>query len=171
MFKRKPSDRHLISSLFFAFAILLFHVFLLAAIGLLVLIFRGIVNYFLWILLAGGLLAGGGFFLLYRLLQKEKSAIARLLELPEFRDRRVEVNLLGGLASVKIGEGEAPAGAALDEGPPAGAFLLEDPNRAFVRELSDLARLLEKNLISMEEYNRAKNLLLATDAVSGCAEK
>ncbi|MFP4225433.1 MAG: hypothetical protein ACLFRF_01780 [Desulfobacterales bacterium] len=161
MFKRNPSDNHLISSLFFAFAILLFHVLLLAAIGLLVLIFRGIVNYLVWILLGGGLLAGAGLFLLYRYIQKEKTMVAKLLELPELKDRRVEVNILGGLASFKIDNQNSDTHwPAIDQESPPSVHQLDDPERMRVRELSELARLLEKNLISFEEYDRAKKALM-----------
>ena len=161
MFKRKPNDNHLISSLFFAFSILLFHVLLLAAIGLLVLIFRGIVNYLVWILLGGGLLAGAALFLLYRYMQKEKTMVAKLLELPELKDRRVEVNILGGLASFKIdSNNNGEAWPAIDQEGMPSVHQLEDPGRMRVRELSELARLLEKNLISFEEYDRAKNALM-----------
>ncbi len=161
MFKRKPSDNYLISSLFFAFAILLFHVLLLAAIGLLVLIFRGIVNYLVWILLGGGLLAGAGLFLLYRYIQKEKTMVAKLLELPELKDRRVEVNILGGLASFKIDNQNSDTHwPAIDQESPSSVYQLDDPERMRVRELTELARLLEKNLISFEEYDRAKNALM-----------
>ncbi|MDZ7833367.1 MAG: hypothetical protein U5L07_16605 [Desulfobacterales bacterium] len=144
-----------------AFAILLFHVLLLAAIGLLILIFRGIVNYLVWILLGGGLLAGAGLFLLYRYIQKEKTMVAKLLELPELKDRRVEVNILGGLASFKIDNQNSDTHwPAIEQESPSSVYQLDDPERMRVRELSELARLLEKNLISFEEYDRAKNALM-----------
>lgn len=162
MFKRKPDDTQLISSLFFAFLILLFHVVLLAAIGLLVIIFSGIINYLAWILLGAGLLAGAGLFVLYRYMQKEKSLVAKLLELPEFKDRRVEVNILGGLASFKIDHKEQTdqAWTAIDHETISPPHQLDDPDRMRVRELSELARLFEKNMISLDEYDRAKNALL-----------
>jgi hypothetical protein len=37
---------------------------------------------------------------------------------------------------------------------------LEDPGTIRIRELTELARMLEKNLITREEYNRAKQTLL-----------
>jgi len=158
MFKRKTGDNHLISSLLFASAVLLFHVLLLAGIGLVVLMFRGIVHYFVWILLGGGLLIGAGLFIIYRHLQKEKSVIARMLESPEFKGRRVEVNFLGGLASFKIDHDEhSPPAIAGDSTAPR---QLDSPGSMRVRELSELARLLEKDLISPEEYERAKDSLL-----------
>ena len=159
MFRYKPGDNHLVSSLFFAFSILLFHVVLLAAIGLLVIIFRGIVTYLAWILLGGGLLAGAGLFVLYRYLQKEKSMVAKLLQLPEFKDRRVEVNFLGGLASFKIDHNDQ-ARPAIEGEITSPSRQLEDPDLMRVRELSELSRLLENNLISLEEYDRVKNILL-----------
>lgn len=162
MFKRKSSDNSLVSSLFFAGLVLLFHVALLAAVGLLVLMFRGIVNYFLWILLGGGLLAGGGLYVLYRYMKKEKSVLASILQSPEYKDRRVEINFLGGLASFKIG-GEENSRPAVEDQSAAGAHLLENPEKMQVRELSELARLLEKDLITFEEYEKAKKKLLDSE--------
>ncbi len=159
MFKFKLSDNHLAGSLLLAFSILLFHVLLLAAIGLLIIIFRGIVNYLAWILLGGGLIAGAGVFVLYRYMQKEKSIVAKLLELPEFKNRRVEVNILGGLASFKIDQDDQTR-SAIDTTLTPVTRRLDDPDSLRVRELSELARLFEKDLITLEEYDRAKNDLL-----------
>ncbi|MFO7839029.1 MAG: SHOCT domain-containing protein [Desulfosalsimonadaceae bacterium] len=162
MFKRKSSDNPLVSSLFFAGLVLLFHVGLLAAIGLVVLVFRGIVNYFFWILLGGGLLAAGALYLLYRYMKKEKSVLADILQSPEYKDRRVEVNFLGGLASFKIGSEESSRPAIEDRSAEA-APMLEDSERMQVRELSELARLFEKDLITLEEYEKAKKKLLDSE--------
>jgi len=159
MFKLKSSDSHLASSVLLAFSILLFHVLLLAAIGLLVIIFRGIVNYLVSILLGGALLAGAGLFVLYRYMQKEKSVVSKLLELPEFKNRKVEVNILGGLASFKI-DPDDQARSAIDTEVTPLTHRLDDPDSLRVRELSELARLFEKGLISLEEYDRGKKDLL-----------
>lgn len=159
MLKLKFSDNHLVSSVLLAFSILLFHVLLIAAVGLLIIIFRGIVNYLVWILLGGGLLAGAGLFVLYKYMQKEKSMLAKMLQLPEFKNRRVEVNLLGGLASFKIDPDDQNR-SALDTAVTSPTHQLDDPDSQRVRELTELARLFEKDLISLEEYDRAKDALL-----------
>lgn len=159
MLKLKFSDNHLVRSVLLAFSILLFHVLLIAAVGLLIIIFRGIVNYLVWILLGGGLLAGAGFFVLYKYMQKEKSILAKMLQLPEFKNRRVEVNILGGLASFKIDQDDQNQ-SAIDTAVTSPTHQLDDPDSQRVRELTELARLFEKDLISIEEYDRAKDALL-----------
>ena len=93
-------------------------------------------------------------------MQIERSRVAKLLQLPEFKDRRVEVNLLGGLASFKIDHND-PARRAIEGEITAPARQLEDPDLMRVRELSELSRLLENNLITLEEYDRVKNILFS----------
>jgi hypothetical protein len=73
----------------------------------------------------------------------------------------VEVSLLGGMATVKLGQSSRPPAighdAAMD------IPRLEDPDASRSRdisELSELARLLEKDLITVAEFNKAKQHLL-----------
>ncbi len=159
-FNKKLDDNNVFKSIFLAYFILLFHVALLAVIGVLVLFFGGIVKYMIWILLGGAvLLAGSGYFLL-RYMKKQSESLSSLLMLPEFRDKNLEVNVLGGLASVKIsnenGKGAEEASPMLPYEDSGGVGQLEGPESVRVKELTELARLLEKNLITTDEYDRAK---------------
>ena len=75
-----------------------------------------------------------------------------------FQGRSFEVSFLRGLASLKFSRpddlkaiGNFPSGAKLQ---------LEDPESERIRELTELARMYEKDLITSEEYSRAKNQIL-----------
>lgn len=156
--KKEKKTEGLFKGVFMAYFILIFHVVLLGAVGCLVLFFRGFVQYMLWIFLGGTalILASALYFL--RRFRKEKEALGDTLRSPAFRGRSVEISLLGGMASVKLGQSQSPSeNPALDgSGVMEPARQLEDPTTARIRELSALARLLEEDLITREEYNKVK---------------
>ena len=148
----------LVKSVLLAYMILALHVLLIAGLGLLVLFFRGFVQYMLWIFLAGALVVLYSGYRFWRRMKAEGKTLGEMLAQPAFRGRSVEVSLLGGIASFKLG---APSGALLEAGDDVlGPLRLEDAETARIRELGELARLLEKDLITREEYDAAKQRLL-----------
>ena len=78
-----------------------------------------------------------------------------------FEGRSIEVSLLGGMATLKLGKTQDPP--LLGHDTSIDIPRLEDSdtigNRE-VTELTELARLLEKDLITVEEFNKAKRQLL-----------
>ncbi len=158
MFKKRFDDSSVVKSIFLAYFILLLHVGLLAAMGILVLFFGGIVKYMVWILLGGGVLLAGSGYMLIRYFKKESMSLSKILMMPEFRGKNVEVNVLGGLASVKITSSGENAPVLGHDGHPT-LRRIESPETRRVRELTELARLLEKDLITPDEYYRAKQEL------------
>lgn len=159
MFNGKNQDENIASGLFLTMAILVFHVVLLAAICLLVLFFHIIVNYLFWILAGACVLAVGGGYLFIRYLRGAGGeALRGVLSMPEFKGRSLEVNFLGGLASLKIGKSDEPAQQLPDHTIPLDRRI-EDENIMRTRELLTLARLLEQKLISAEEYQQAQKEL------------
>lgn len=104
MFRRRQNDDSVIGGVFIAFFILLFHVALLALIGVLVLFLSGLLNYLPWILLGGLLLLIGSGYLLVRRVVRKSGDIIRFLDVPELRGKNIELKVLGGLASVKIND-------------------------------------------------------------------
>jgi hypothetical protein len=156
MLKKKNETTALVSSLFLASSVLIFHVVLLAAMGLLVIFFSGIVNYIFWIFLGSCALIGGGVYFFFRYMKKNGGReLYQLLSLPELKGKNLEVKLLGGLASLKIADGDDKT-PAIDVHQALSSRQLEDPRSIRLRELTELSRLLEKNLITAEEYDQAK---------------
>ncbi|MFZ5572228.1 MAG: SHOCT domain-containing protein [Thermodesulfobacteriota bacterium] len=148
----------LFKSIFMAHFILFLHVFLIAGLGFLVLFFRGIVFYLPWIFFGGAVILGGAGYLIYRRLKNEGKTVKEIISLPVFRGRSVEVSLFGGLASLKV---SAPQNLPiLDSDIIDAKGQLEDPTSIPVRELTELLTLLDKKLITIEEYNKAKQKLL-----------
>ena len=83
------------------------------------------------------------------------------LNSPMFNGRTVEISVLGGLASVKVGDGSGGA-PALENHSSIPYLQLEDPASIRLRELTELADLLKKNLITLDEYHEFKQQILKT---------
>jgi len=159
MASKKKKETGLFKGVLMAYVILILHVVLAALVGCVVLFFRGITEYMIWILVGcSGLIIFSGYYF-YRRVIKEGRNLRRTLHSPMFSGREVEINLLGGLASVKIGSPTANVPALDSSGTFEPVRQLEDPATVRIRELKELARLLENNLITLEEYNQTKQEL------------
>jgi hypothetical protein len=121
-----------------------------------VIFFRGIINYMIWIFLGGliAIIVSGYHF--YKRMKTEGKTLREILNTYRHSGRSVEVSFLGGLASLKIG-GEHHNPPALNSNPSDHIKQLEDPESIRYKEFSELVRLLEKNLITLEEYNKFKD--------------
>jgi hypothetical protein len=155
--KEKQNHDGVLKSVFTAYFILVLHIFLIAALGILVLFFRGVVSYMLWIFLVGtaAIIAMG--YLMRRRMKAEGKTLNEMLALPMFKGKSVEVSILGGLASLKVENRETNR--ELETSVIKAQNLLEDPETAQIRELTTLVRMLDKNLITIDEYNKAKQKL------------
>jgi membrane protein implicated in regulation of membrane protease activity len=69
--KEVKENNGVIKSIFIAYFILLLHILLLAGLGVLILFFRGIVNYMLWVFLAGTGIIIFSAYRFYRKMKKE----------------------------------------------------------------------------------------------------
>lgn len=156
---QKPA-MELLKGVMLAHLILGLHVALVCLIGLVVIFFGGIARYWAWIFLGGlGLTAAGAFFLYRRLKAQGRGLMRDLQGMAVPSGGTLEVRLLGGLASVKFARPASPGTPAiLSDGAPR---LLEDPEAQRLRELASLAQLYEKELITREEFDRAKAALLS----------
>ena len=155
--KKIDDDKHF-KSVLMAYFILLLHVMLVAGLVLLVIFFRGIVNYMIWLFIVGSaaILASGYHF--YKRMKMEGRTLREILSAHRYSGRTVEVSFLGGLASLKI-DGAKNNLPALDSSSSGHVKQLEDPEAIRYKEFSELVRLLENGLITLEEYNRFKEQL------------
>jgi hypothetical protein len=154
----KKENLGLFKSVMVAYSILLLHVSVVAVLGILVLFFRGIVNYMLWIFLFGSTAIAVSAYLFFRRMKREGKSLREMLKTPVFNGRPVEVSLLGGLASFRLGG--RPGFPALEGDYLGASHQLEDPDTVRLRELVELGRMFENNLITFEEFNQAKKKLL-----------
>lgn len=144
----------IVKNIFAGYFILLLHVLLLVVLGLFIVFFRGLVLYLPWIV--GGLtvlllLSAWWFYRRYR--RGARSLAGALAAVPT--GRAVEISLLGGLASMRVG---APAAGAGGGSVP---LQLEDPRSARLRQLDRLLEMYQQQLISREEFLALKAELLA----------
>ena len=157
--KNTNQGENLFKAVLLTHVILFFHLLIIVGLVVMVIFFRGVTQYMLWILLGVTLLILlSGFFLYRRIRTRAKATFHDIENSSLFRGRSFEVSFLRGVASLKFGQPEnrrAIENAASDP-----KFQLEDPETVRIRELSELARLFEKNLITSEEYDRAKNQIL-----------
>lgn len=151
----------LFRSIFTAYIILILHVVLLAGIGLTILLFKGVYDYLPWIMGSIGILILGIAGVFYYRLKNSTSDIRSILSMPEFKDRTVEIKLLGGLASFKI-NAAADTLPRIEHYPDrhTDQFLLEHDINHTEKKLLKLTALYEKELISKEEFEKAKQNIL-----------
>lgn len=144
-----------------AYFVLILHVVLIAAMGLMVIFFRGVVVYMPWIFIGGVTLILSSGYYIYRRLKAHGKSLRETLNSPFLQGKSFEVSLLGGMASFKVDvDGTSrppPAITAAD--PP---LRLEDMTTKRLRELTELARLLENDMISPDEYNKLKRRLFTS---------
>ncbi len=154
----KKEGEGLFKGVMLAYLILVLHVLLLVGLGFLVFFFRGIVEYMLWIFLFGAVLVLGSGIWFYLKMKAEGQSLRDTLNSPAFRNRSVEVSLLGGMASFRVGQsGENQP--LLPGGEASSPQQLEWSGDNQVQELTELARLLKSGLITLEEYEQAKQKL------------
>ena len=124
-----------------------------------VIFFRGVTEHMLWVLLgAAGLFILSGFLIYRRIKSKGKKMFHDIENSSLFQGRSFEVSFLSGLASLKFGQSDDLK--TIEDHSPEVKFQLEDPDTIRIRELAELARMYEKDLITSEEYKRAKNQIL-----------
>ncbi|MBW1751956.1 MAG: hypothetical protein JRJ46_02385 [Deltaproteobacteria bacterium] len=142
-----------------AYFILVLHVLLVAGLVILVIFFRGIINYMIWIFIGGSavILASGYHF--YKQLKRDGKTLREMMSSSRLGSSPIEVSILGGIASFKIGRPDStPVLSSEAAGQP--RRQLEDPATVRIRELTELVRLLEDNLITLDEYNKVKQQIL-----------
>ena len=156
--KTNKSGDGIFRSIFIAHLILFLHLFLFAALGLLVVFLSGMMQYMFPILFGGMALVGLSAYLFFRRLRKEGKSLGKALQSPLLQGRALEVSLLGGMATLKLDKPESTD--TIEVEGRASTLQLEDSETARIREINALAQLLEKELITPDEFTRAKQRLL-----------
>jgi hypothetical protein len=157
--KNKNQGENLFKAVIMTHIILLLHLLIIAGLVLMVIFLRGVTQYMLWIFLgATGLFMLSGLFIYWRIKSKGKKMFHDIENSSLFQGRSFEVSFLRGLASLKFGQPDELK--AIENPSSEVKYQLEDTETARIRELTELALMYEKNLITSEEYNRAKNQIL-----------
>ena len=146
-----PENPGIVKNIFTGYFILLLHVLLLVVLGLFIIFFRGLVQYMPWIL-------GGGLAIIVTLLVwgfvKYRRRRAQVQHM-RAHGRGMEISLLGGLASMRVGGNPGYDGWSTDA-----HLQLEDPHTTRMRSLEKLMEMYNQELISREEFLRLKHEVL-----------
>lgn len=148
----QKADNTIYQSISAAFLILIMHVLLLGSIGVLILFFYGIINHMVLIVIGISCVSLGGYWL-YRRLKSSRQVLTNIAG-ESLKGKTVEISFLGGIANFKISDSQVRQGMIQDSSD--GIKKLADPNTQNIENLSELARLYEKKLITLEEYNKVK---------------
>ena len=127
----KNQSENLFKAVILVHIILFLHLLIIVGLVLMVIFFRGVTEYMLWIFLGTAVLFILSGLLIYRRIKSKGKKMFHDIENSSlFRGRSFEVSFLSGLASLKFGRSD------------------------------DLKTMYEKNLITSEEYKRAKDQIL-----------
>jgi len=135
------------------FFVLFFHVILILGLAVLMLFFRGIIKYLPWIIaIGGGVIVGSGY-LWWKHMKKRGKKLRDILRDPLFQGRTIEVSLLGGLASLRLGQTQEPPtiGYGVSEKPKQ----LQEPTDDRAEQLAKSAHSLKQDLITVDEFLKA----------------
>lgn len=138
--------------------ILFLHVILIFGLGVCLFFFGGVITYLPWVLALGGVLIAGSAYLWWKHIKKRGKRLKDILKDPLFQGRTIEVSLLGGLASLKLGQGQEPV--AIPHESHKTPKQLPDPSAHRAEQLANLACLLKEDLITIDEFLEAKKELI-----------
>lgn len=162
MEQKNEQSRNIFSSVVVIALILVFHVILIVALVGSVILFKGIYDLRWWILAVGLLLIAGSGYYFYRRAKAGKRRLRDIINDPAFHNRSVEISLLGGMATLRVGhqDAEKRQPRMIDVNPNGETKQLPSPSSHQIAELTELNRMLEQGLITKEEFLRLKQDVL-----------
>ncbi len=147
----QKSDYSIFKNLSVAFLILLAHVVLIGLIGVLTLFFGWIGNNIGWVMI-GVLCASMALaYWFYRRVKSDSRVIKDIIGDASLNGKSVEISFLGGMASFKIGNEQS-----------GNLKQLEAPKSDTILSLTELTKMYEKQLITSDEFIKAKQKILKT---------
>ena len=152
-------NKSVFSGVMLGYMVLVMHLLLMIGLGITVVLIKGIYD-FRWLIFIVGiaLIAWSGHYF-YRRFKDSNRKLSDFMTDPALQNRTLEISLLGGMATVKLGHKDedikliAPA----DE---TQVKRLESPHSVQIKELSDLNKMLDQGLITREEFLRLKKQVL-----------
>lgn len=156
-----PENSGIIKNIFTGYLILILHVVLLVVLGFFIIFFRGLVQYMPWILGGGLVLVASILLWLYIRYRRHRNNSIQHVRSP---GRGVEISLLGGLASMRVGGSPQADGWSGSE-----PLQLEEPQVSRMRSLERLMDMYNHDLISRAEFLCLKGDLLVAEVEQGDA--
>ncbi len=152
-------NKSVFSGVMLGYLVLLLHILLMVGLAVAVVLIKGIYDFRWLIFILGIALVGGSGYYFYHYFKEHRQRFNDIMSDPAFNDRTLEISLMGGMATLKLGhkddsfklieaEGDTPM------------KQLESPKSAQLKELAELNRMLEDELITREEFLRLKKEIL-----------
>ena len=163
MKQNNAQTKSIFSGVAMGYLILILHLLLIVGLGMTVVFLKSLYD-IRWLLLAGGLLLialSAWYF--YKRIKNNSRKIFAMMNAPALRGRSVEVSLLGGIASFRVGNDreQASTPVLIDEhGNDIKQLEMSKPNP--LNSLSELKALLDDDLITKEEFLQLKHEIMNT---------
>ena len=151
-------NKNFFSGVVLAYLVLLLHILLMVGLGITVIVIKGIYDFRWLILLAGIAIIGGSGYYFYRYFKEHKQKLHDLMSDPAFNDRTLEISLMGGMATVRLGHKDDNI--KLIQADETEVKQLEQPKSVQMKELTELTRMLDDELITREEFLQLKKEIL-----------
>ena len=148
-------NKNFFSGVILAYLVLLLHILLIIGLGITVVVIKGIYDFRWLILFAGIALIGGSGYYFYRYFQQHKQRFHDLMSDPAFNDRIVEISLMGGIATMRLGHKDDGV-RLIQEANETEVKQLESPQSSQMTRLSELTKMLDDELITREEFLKLK---------------
>lgn len=133
------------------------HLLLVIGLGVAVVLIKGIYDLRWLIFISGVAVIGFSGYIFYKKFKENNRKIADLMTDPALANRTLEISLLGGMATVKLGHKDENLQLVAAEEQPK---QLEAPQSVPIKELSELNRMLEDGLITRDEFLQLKKEII-----------
>lgn len=157
---RAPREKGAFGGVMLGALVVLVHIGLIGLMTAFVMVLGSLFEYRLFLFLGTVGLASFVGYAVYRRFDFHARQVLAILRDPAIRGRSLEVSLLGGMASVRVGRAEDEASILTLPGSGRMPFA-EAPEASRVRDLASLAGLREQGHVTEEEFERLKRGLLA----------
>lgn len=150
-------NKSIFSGVMVGYIVLVLHILLMIVLGVAVVLIKGIYDFRWLIFIAGIALIGGSGYYFYRRMKESNRKISDLMTDPALANRTLEISLLGGMATVKLGHKDESIQLIASEEQPK---QLEAPQSVQIKELSELNHMLEEGLITRDEFLKLKKEII-----------
>ena len=152
-------NKSIFSGVMLAYVVLGLHILLMIGLGVTVVLIKGIYDFRWLILIASIALVGGSGYYFYNYFKAHKQKINDIMSDPAFADRTLEISLMGGMATVRLGHKDDSL-KLIHANPANEVKLLESSESIQLKELTRLSRMFDDELITREEFLRLKQEIL-----------
>ncbi|MCK5825393.1 MAG: SHOCT domain-containing protein [Desulfuromusa sp.] len=152
-------NKSVFNGVMLGYLVLVLHILLMIGLGVTVVVIKGIYDFRWLIIIAGIALIGGSGYYFYQYFREHKQRLYDLMSDPALNDRTLEISLMGGMATVRLGHKDDSI-RLIETDSDNQIKQLEGPKSIQLKELSELSRMVDEGLITREEFLQLKKEIL-----------